>query len=222
MKGKLICFIGTDGSGKTTASSLMEGCLLKWGYKCCRVWAAYDLRLFKVVIKGAKRLLMKTNSPYKNYNEYKEDISKVSRNELLIFVYKLIVFLEYWFQVFYKVIIPLLIGRVVICDRYVFDVVINISSNLNLDETRFIKLLRLWLSCFPKPDLLIFVSVPPEVSLSRKNDIPDIDYVKKRHKYYKIVNRYWDAILIDGTRPMNEIDNLINYISENFVKNYRI
>jgi thymidylate kinase len=209
MRGKLICFIGTDGSGKSTVARRMQERLNKSNRKCRNIWAAYDLRFFRVIIKTAKRLLMKNDSPYKNYSEYKQEMQKASKNSLFLTIYKLLVFSEYWAQVFFKVRLPLLLGYVILCDRYVYDVVINISSNLDLNEERFSAMLKKWLKFFPAPDLIILVSVPPEVSVSRKDDIPDIEYVRRRFQYYHTTARYLPVHIVDGTETPVELEEKV-------------
>lgn len=206
MSDGLFCFIGTDGSGKSTASKIFLKMLENSGRKCHSVWGAYDLWLLRPVITTAKKIFLRNPSPYKNYGEYSKELKKASKKKRLLHIYKVLVFCEYWVELLVKVRFPLWQGRTVICDRYVFDTVINIASNLDLSLGEFGAMLNRWMSFFPEPELVIYASVPPEISVARKNDIPDIEYVIKRFYYYKAISRFWPVVEIDGTLPIPEIE----------------
>ena len=206
MKTKLICFIGTDGSGKSSASEMLAGNFKneKRRFKC--TWGAYDLWLLRPLVKCAKKMLMKQSSPDENYRKYRKDMAKASGKVVFLKVYRSLIFCEYFFEIFVKVKLPMIMGYDVICDRYVFDTMVNISSNSGLNMTEFHSTLKRWLMFFPKPDLVVYVATPPEVSLQRKDDIPHVDYLKQRIPYYEEIASRYSIIKVDGTESLGKIN----------------
>lgn len=209
MKGDLICLIGTDGSGKSTIADMLEKELLLLGADCKRVWGGYELKLLKGLVKAAKFILLKHSSPYGDYSNYKMEMQTVSNNIFVSKSYTLLVFCEYWAQLFYKVVFPMRVQKkAIICDRYIYDTVINISDNMG-DRKGFLSRLNLWTKLFAKPDLIIYVHVPPEVSMARKDDIPDREYLESRIHYYEVLHKRLNVEKIDGTRSIESIENQI-------------
>jgi len=218
MRTRLICFVGTDGSGKSTASDMIFDELSSEGVACSKIWGAYDLRFIKIIVKNVKRLMLKNPSPYGDYSKYATDMKQAIRWPLVSSIYIFMVFCEYWLQIFYKVTVPKLLGKTVVSDRYVYDTVINMSTNLGLDGQAFRKKLEKWLKFFPKPDVLVYVTVPPEVSMSRKNDIPDIEYVRRRHEYYQLLSSIVPIKVVDGTTSINSIRIEMISLAEELLK----
>jgi len=218
MRARLVCFVGTDGSGKSTASDAMLHTLSKKGITCRKIWGAYELRFFRFAVKSVKRLMLKNPSPYGDYSKYKDDVAKATRRPFVTNVYTLMVFCEYWLQIFFNVTVPMSLGKTVVSDRYVYDTVINMSSNLGLDPQAFKRKLERWIKFFPKPDLVIYVEVPPEVSMARKDDIPDIEYVRKRHEYYRLLAGSLCPRIVDGTTPIKAIRDEMVTITEEVIR----
>ena len=74
MKNKTICFIGLDGSGKSTSVDFAFDTLKSRGVKVKKVRAAYVIKFMSFFIKLGKKLIMKKNSDpfsgdYKTYLE---------------------------------------------------------------------------------------------------------------------------------------------------------
>ena len=190
-----ICFIGLDGAGKTT--------LAKKAYDICKankikpkyVWGAYDLFLMRPIVKFAKRVLLRQSDGYTNYKSYQESIKEVSQSSMISKGYQILILLEYMIEIMFKMTLPRMLGKNIIADRYVYDTVTNICSNLNSSFNTHRKMIEVLLRICPKPDILIYVDVHEEVSMQRKNDIPSIIYLQKRKKYYQNIVEHFDPII---------------------------
>lgn len=215
MNRKLICFIGTDGSGKSTASKMLMERYKLAGKKCRCIWGAYDGWLLRPLISVAKKLLMKHSSINQDYKSYRKDMNKVTKKRFLIKLYLGIILCEYWFEVFVKVRLPMMLGYDVICDRYVFDTVISISSNLGFSMQQFQDTLKRWSAPFPKPDIVVYVATPADVSVTRKDDIPDVDYLNRRIPYYEEIASTHSIIKINGTEPLAKIQTQMQGLYSN-------
>ena len=60
----------------------------------------------------------------------------------------------------------------------------------------------------PKPNKIFFINIPEETAFERKNDIPSLDYLKIRSKYYKNLELEKLAS-INGEKSIEEIQEII-------------
>jgi len=125
-------------------------------------------------------------------------------------LYEYFVLVSYTAQVIFKIAIPLKLGKNIICDRYVYDTLVDLACDLEYSDEKIRYRLNQLLKLLPSPDILFFIDVPEEVSLKRKNDIPSLEFLRnKKEKYYKIsiiLKQSGNIIqIMDGTRS---VDNL--------------
>jgi dTMP kinase len=203
-KGKLICFIGVDGSGKTTISREVARILRERGIKCKHTYGRLQPFILRPLTVVARKLI--TRKSGKDYKAYKkEKIEAVKKMKILSKLYTTILLVDYYIQLFVRVKLPLLFGRVVICDRYVYDTVIN-DIPLESDD---INTIESWINCIfnfaPKPDIVFLIDVPEEISMMRKNDIPSIEYIRERRDTYLALSRRFGMVVMDGTKDLEEL-----------------
>lgn len=140
---------------------------------------------------------------YRRKDYYKSRILRKIWNYIVIFDF-LCIYL-------FKVKIPLLIGKNVVCDRYVYDMI----ADLMYDGLYSKRASRILLKAIPKPDLVFMLDVPEEVSDLRKDDTKDsvnikesdnaIDYLKIHRKDYLQIAESLNIPVIDATREFDEL-----------------
>lgn len=199
----IILLIGVDGSGKSTLSEMLRSELEKRGQEASLVWASHRPFLLKPFIVAAKFLLVRKHDKFENWDKHIE--AKKSGMKRLAFlrpVYFAVTVVDYVPQVLWKVWWPRLRGKIVICDRYYHDLVLDfgVTSVLPIDST--LRILRWADRWFPRPDLLYWVNVPAAVAFSRKTDIPSTAYLEERAEIYRRFVEVLDARTIDGTLPL--------------------
>ena len=115
-KGTLICLVGIDGSGKSTQMRMLLDVLNQEGSRFIGVWNRWNPFLIKpiqVFLKTTvfkKKAVVNYNLPHgsnKKYEAWRDTKRRLFKNRVLSNIWMNLVFLDYAFQVFFKVKIPL-------------------------------------------------------------------------------------------------------------------
>ncbi|MEP4803358.1 MAG: hypothetical protein ABJZ69_03045 [Hyphomicrobiales bacterium] len=224
---QIICVIGTDGSGKTTLIGKTVEKLRETGVQATGIWfgsKGYLLTPIRMALKPIWRPRKRPNATGKPQQEsmrYSTEIKSknrvVQKYSWAIPIYVSIVWFDYKIQVAFKF-LSARNSAVIIADRYIFDVAINIGLTLGWTPEDVVQFVRKRIKSFPIPQALFFLRVEPEVSLSRKNDIPDADYLILRLSYYEALAEAFNFTLLDGTLPINQNrDTLVECVHSTFL-----
>ena len=96
-----------------------------------------------------------------------------------------------------KLVFPMLLGRSVICDRYVLDMLVDGMAGLHDRPGRMrlgFNLLRL----FPRPDFAFFMDIDPEVAFKRKPDLPTLEDYVERLRLYRELSSLWGVTVVNA------------------------
>ncbi len=184
-KGVLICLTGIDGAGKTTlAKSLTESMKAK-DIDAIYVYNRFKPVLMRIVFLIGKPLFLRKQNIFKDYKKYSTSKKSLFRHPGVLLFYRFMVFFEYSIQVILKTNFRLARGKVLVCDRYIYDTIINdFAIDLGYSQDKVLKELKWYFRLFPSPDLAFFVDIPEEVAMQRKNDIPSIDFIRARRRFF--------------------------------------
>lgn len=201
----IICFIGLDGSGKSTSIGQAYNELKKQGIRVEIVRAAYVVKVMSFFVKAGKKILLKKeNDPY--ICDYKSYLNKMRNQAQKRFVYKIFSFLttcEFKVQIFLNIRVKHLLGRTLLVDRYIYDNAVTYAANLGEDEDYIRKTISGKWKDAPKPDLIIYIKTPVEVCCSRKDDIPDPLYLEIREPLYDALASMYNVKTISGNQPVD-------------------
>ncbi|MBQ4129049.1 MAG: hypothetical protein IJD68_04680 [Ruminococcus sp.] len=218
MKNKTICFIGLDGSGKSTSVDFAYDTLKARGVKVKKVRAAYVIKVMSAFIKLGKKLVMKKESdPFSaDYEAYLENMRKQSEKKGVYKIFTFMTTIEFWCQIFFSITLNKLFGYTLLVDRYIYDNAVTYAANLGKD-TSFLRntIEKKWKRA-PKPDLIIYIKTDVATCLSRKDDIPHPLYLTLREPLYGEIAQMYGAKVISGdidkeqmlNQVMEAIDNL--------------
>jgi len=198
-KRLLICFTGIDGTGKTTHATKIVERFKSMGIPSQYVWCNWDP---KISLPFMAFIYLVTGG-YRRKDYHKSRILRKIWNYIVIFDF-LCIYL-------FKVKIPLLIGKNVVCDRYVYDMVADLMYDGLYNE----KASKILLKLIPEPDLTFMLDVPEEISGSRKSDTKHavnikesddaIDYLRIHRKAYLGIAESLNIPVIDATREFDEL-----------------
>ena len=214
-KGFFICFLGIDGSGKTTLAKSLVKDLKRNKIESKYLWW---LEAENSIIRRFLRFLI----PKKEKSKDKYSI-KTSKNltefPLLGSIYQYIVFIDYLRQGFLKIWIPLIFGKNIICDRYIYDVIISFSIEFNYSQKKFETMLSKFVHLFPEPNLTFLIDIPEEVAFKRKDDIHKFNYLTLQRLTYLDLAKKYEMIIFDGSKELTELKSKIwNEVSKFIIK----
>ncbi|GAB4534011.1 MAG: hypothetical protein Fur0020_00250 [Thermodesulfovibrionia bacterium] len=107
-----------------------------------------------------------------------------------------------------------LMREMIISDRLFYDSFVDQAINLGYNVERLVRILdsSLLKSLFPSPDLVIYIDCPEDIAFNRKDDAPDIEYLRERRLMYKGLADRYGWVIVDGTLPVNDINKQIKEI----------
>jgi len=206
-KPVLICFTGIDGSGKSTLAKGLVSSLNKRGIRCKYVYARFEPFILKPFILIGKLIFLRGKNIFKDYKNYSGTKKKATeKHHLLSWIYQQISLLDYYLQALFKVRLPLLMGRNIICDRYLEDVAVNLAVELNYSNVKLKSVLNKIQRRLPEPDLVFLADVPEEIAYQRKKDVPSIEYLKERRQLYLWIQKEYDMVTLDGCKSITELE----------------
>ena len=206
-KGFLICFTGMDGTGKTTLSKNLVKSLKEMEIECNYVYARLTPIISKPFMWIGRLIFLHGENMFENYSDYTNTKrTAMEHNSILSRIYQQILLFDYLFQVFFKVKIPLIFGKNIVCDRYIYDTVItDLSVDMNYSKDGVMNLLNKLLRFFPEPDTTFLIDVPEEIAYQRKDDTPSIEYLRERRGTYLNVGNKYKMVILDGTKKLEEL-----------------
>ena len=202
----LVCFIGIDGSGKTTQAKALVRALEEHGIRSKYVWNRFEPRLTKPFMLAGKALFFRGKGMLQNYAEYSNTKKRLFQNPIIAILYQYLVLLDYLAQAVIHVRLPLLRGKNLVCDRYAHDTVADLAVDFGYSIKTTSRLNRL-LYLLPKPDIVFLIDVHEEIAYQRKDDVPSIEHLKERREIYLAMRK--GVIMLDGSKGDAELESLV-------------
>jgi len=211
IKGSLITFGGLDGAGKSTQIALLTDYLVKCGRKPVYIWTRGG---YTAVLQGLKtlsrRILQRRLPPSGTSPQRSQAFSKWWVRRLWLSLGLLDLLWVYGVQIRwhrYR-------GRIVLCDRYLWDTAIDFRLNFPQEKLDRYWLWRLLARISPQPDASFLMLLSVEESVLRSGikgePFPDPPEVlgQRLACYQELIPRVPFRVL-DGSQPIATLFNQI-------------
>jgi thymidylate kinase len=195
-KRVLACFVGIDGSGKTTVAKALHESLSKADIPSTYVWCGwrgFESWLFKPFAMTTKNAMIK----HGNTEGIETAYAKIPFFDCLTW-------LDYFIRVCPLLVVASFRNTVVVTDRYVYDVIVGLHEAGSASHRIVVWLLNL----FPRPTVVFYIKVPPELAYARKEDIPSLEFLYRTDEEKQALLKELPpdrVIMLDGTRPVQEL-----------------
>lgn len=206
-KGVLICLSGIDGCGKSTQIARLKEFYLNQQQPVAQVWSRVGYTAGMEALKKSLRWLLGRRLPPSGRSERRAALLKMGPIQRwwiavsLIDIFALYAIVLRWRR---------LRGEVVLCDRYLWDSLIDLHMAFPNCPVESHPLWRLLAKCAAYPDLAVFFRIPLEDSerrsLAKGDPFPDAPADRaRRFRWYETMcgRGVWRSV--DGTEPPEKI-----------------
>ena len=202
--GRMIIISGVDGCGKSSQLKWIKEEIDKSGQDYVYVnlrWACYlsyfPIGLARLLGYAPRKFSTRANANLIHHRYQDFWLMKVLWPPLFV--------IDMWIDTIFKVIIPMKQGKVVICDRFVVDSIVDVSAMIDsphlLDSNFAIWLLML----LPPHAENIIIDIKPETAYQRKMDVPTLEsLVSRRHLFLHLAKKL-SLSVVDGNQEFAEV-----------------
>jgi dTMP kinase len=161
------------------------------------VWGGFNdsFTIFRPVVAAAKGSIFRKD----RFMEKSKTKGMVVKSFVLSTIYQYLMLTDYTLQSSVRVRLPLVLGRNVICDRYIYDLIVAVGVLLDYSVERTMALLDRCLALLPKPNLVFLVDLPEQLAFQRKDDIVSPDFLYVRRDLYLQMARQHGMTILDGS-----------------------
>jgi len=179
---RCIVLAGVDGSGKTTQAMELLSHLRARGQRCIYVWLRFP-HLFSLPLLAYARLVGLTR--YAEVDGHRHGVWEFYRSRFMSAVFPWVVLLDATICTAMRVYFPLLLGFTVICDRFVYDILVDLMVALRRDDGyHSTRVGRLFLSLLPRGTKAILLDLDVDCIRERRDDLKGDSTLRLRRRIY--------------------------------------
>ena len=200
-RGFLISVSGMDGSGKSSNTMALCQCLADRGFHVQRAWTGLK-PIFSFPFLALVRLLGYTQRvKLRGLVFFRREIR---RNHAISALWPIVVALDFVPRAIVSVVIPLHRGKIVVSDRYAYDVVAELIQEAHIGS----RISTILLNLLPRPDIAFLMDVDEDLAWERAivpgraREQPYYDLRERRRIYLELARRNGIIVLNGSDEPL--------------------
>lgn len=216
----LVCFAGMDGSGKSTIINLYKQHLAEREQSVESYWWLEGEN-------NAFRNLGKALYTFRNKGSIEHPVNMGTSNGNRVTLIKKIYInavvtesLLFGIRILYLKSLRKK-STILLLDRYYYDTIFALSKEFQLPETWINRYLGIFQFLLPSPDIVVYITIPPETAFLRKpEEFVSLEEAKEKSKEYEkfrdlIMNNFTgDFIEFENTSSLDSIEALFRDLDE--------
>ena len=200
---KVVCLIGGDGTGKTAHAVKIIEELRQKGKDCRYAWFGQPYLLSYPFMFLCNKLGYTKNHTLANKIVCQEH--EYFKNKALALLWPWIQLFDLTVLVFSRVYVPVWRGKAVVCDRFVHDTLAEVMTDIG-DSTLLNKTAgKMYLSLKPSFASVVRLDVSAQTAFSRKNDVPDVRFLRVRRENYNVLSTQLNLQIVDAEQPFETV-----------------
>jgi len=197
MNNNVICIIGPDGVGKTTHVTKIIDEFRERGYLYEYRWLRFHHFLSIPALLFAR--IMGYTEAETLPNGKKVSYHHFENSRMLCFLYPLLLWLDTLIFVTVKFYIPkYILGRNIICDRFVFDTLVDLGLSINHKGIASTKIGKFFLRLAPQNTVIILLIADKEELRGRREDVYYDRILEEKILAYKNLAAQLNIPIIDA------------------------
>ena len=200
---RFIYLAGADGTGKTTQVNLLMEYLREHSIRCRHVWLRFPRFLFSIPLLVYAR--WRGYSWYEVRGESRYGYWNFANSWLLRRVFPWVYLVDVALASLLRVYVPLWFGRALVCDRFVLDMIVDLT--VALDDRSFVYRYpgRLFLRFLPRAAQVGILALDAETIRRRRPDLRVDRRLEGRVAAYRRLAADTGIREIDASRPIQEV-----------------
>jgi thymidylate kinase len=207
-KRVFICFTGIDGTGKSTLAHRVVADLAAKGVNASYVMGRFEnFKLLQPLRWLVKKLLLSGKTTDHSAEGVKNK-GRFFQNHFTAALWRQALIFDYLLQIAFKIRLPLLLGKSICADRYIYDTVVDLAVDTRLPVERMQGLLKSVSRFTPRPDRVFLIELSEELAFQRnlvKQDNLSLDYLRARRGLYRSFSRRPEVTVLDGSLTPDQI-----------------
>lgn len=219
MRRFLIIFMGTDGVGKSTHARMIHKYLADKGIMCKYEWLRIH-HLISLPLLAYCRLIGLTKYEVKNGQRIGRH--EFYRSQFVSNVYPSLLFMDMALVYIVKIAFPSLLGKSIICDRYIYDTLVDLMISLNDFELFNKETGKVFLRLIPNDAKSLLIDLDEETIRERarqnstkpnSGELLMDETVETRRKLYRKIAEDLNIPIINNSDPIDVVQQkIIKYL----------
>jgi thymidylate kinase len=201
---RVICIIGPDGTGKTTQVKMLIKYLKENGYNYEYRWMRFH-HFISLPVLALARILGLTEIQQLP-NGKKIGYHHFYKSKLISNLYTISLYLDTLLAMMFKIYIPIKIRKkYIICDRFIYDTLVDLIVDLDNVEILDSMVGGLFLKLMPKDCSVIMLLAPYEKIKDRRVDLKYDRSLKRRIEIYNKIAEKFKIKKVDASLDIKNV-----------------